>query len=393
MNVGEEAEPLPAGRRRYRASYLELFFDLVFIFGLAQLSYVLAGDLGWSGLMHSLVALLALWWVWSYTVWMANRLGVGQPAIQIVVIGTMFGSLLMAVAAPAAFSEQGVVFAVAYLAIYLGRIVVTLVTLRGRPERISLRWLLFFLGVSLAPWIAGGLTSGLTRAGLWTLAVILAYTLGRFDIPVIRISRSGRTGWGVSPEHLGERHQHFAIIALGDTILASGLTLREYVLAGERIVALALVFATTVLLWRIYFYRAGELLADAIESAQVPHRIGLLASYAHLLMVAGIVVVAVADVLIVVEPLGRLSTGAVAAILGGPALFLAGRAWLDYTTFSRVAWSRAIGLLVLVAVVPAAAVQPTIVVAVIAALVLFGVAVSDAIAWRRHPRSLAPPAG
>jgi len=391
MSTSGEAEPLPTGGKPYRATYLELFFDLVFVFGLAQLSNVLISDLSWRGLVRTLVALLALWWVWSYTVWMTDRLGVHRLSIQVTVIGTMLGSLLMAIAAPAAFAEQGIVFAVAYVAIQLGRVVITVTTVHGQPERVNIRWLALFLTVALGPWIAGVFTSGIARAALWALAVGLAYTLDRFDVPVVRLTRAHRREWAISAEHLGERHQHFAIIALGDTILSAGLIMTTYDFTGQRITALAVAFASTVLLWRIYFYRAGELLPETIEAARVPPRIALWASYAHLLMVIGIVIIAVADALVIAGPYNLAGPGQVATILGGPALFLLGRAVLDYVTFSVVAASRLIGLLVIAALLQPAMGKRPITIATVAVIVLFGVAVSDTIEWRRRPSKLAPP--
>lgn len=393
MSTGseEEKEPLPGGEKPYQATYIELFFDLVFVYGLAQLSYVLATDLGWRGLGRTLVALLVLWWVWSYTVWMTDRLGVARPAIQVIVLATMIGSLLMAIAAPAAFGEQGYVFAIAYAVIQVGRVVVTLLACRERGERVNVRLLLAAVAVTLAPWIAGAFTTGLARGALWTLALALAYTLGRFDLPVMRVSRFGDAEWAISPEHLGVRHQHFAIIALGDTILASGVALRDYDFAGWRITALALAFAITVLLWRDYFYRAGEMLPATLEASPARIRVAVRASYAHLLMVTGIIVVAVGDVLVIDKPLEPASWATVGAILYGPALFLLGRAVLDYLTFSRVALSRMVGLVVIAAAYLPAVGRRQILVAALSAVVLLGVALSDIIGWRRHPRAVRPP--
>ncbi|HEX5541194.1 MAG TPA: low temperature requirement protein A [Micromonospora sp.] len=261
MSANEDTEPLPGGGKPYRATYLELFFDLVFVFALAQLAHGLAHDLTWRGLVETLVTLLALWWVWLYTVWMTNRLGQGRPVIQIVVLWTMFASLLMAVSALGAFDERSVVFAAAYMAVQIGRTVV---------------------------------------------------------------------------------------------LLAAGLTLRDFEFMGQRILALVVVFATTVLLWRIYFCHAGILLPTTLEKARHPAHVGLLASYAHLLMVGGILATAVGDVISISTPFGHAELASVAAILGGPALFLFGRALLDYLTFQHVAWSRLVGVLLLAAVMPAA---------------------------------------
>jgi low temperature requirement protein LtrA len=150
-------------------------------------------------------------------------------------------------------------------------------------------------------------------------------------------------------------------------------------------------FATTVMLWRIYFYRAGTVLADAIAATPEPSRLGQSVGYTHLVMVVGIVVTGVGYELVIDHPLGHLNPAWLAAILGGPALFLAARSRFEYDVFGRVSRSRVIALLALAALGPAMIPFPPLIATTAATAVLTGVAVSDAIRARKGPPEAASP--
>lgn len=173
--------------------------------------------------------------------------------------------------------------------------------------------------------------------------------------------------------------------------MASGIQFSPYGFERDRTVALLVSFVITVLLWQLYYYRAGVLLRAAIASASAPARISELAAYAHLIMVIGISLSAVGDTLIITHPLGHTKWTWIAVIFGGPALFLVGRSMLDYAVFSRVPWSRPIGVLLLAALAPAALRLPPVVVAMVAAVVLAAIALSNVVTWRLVPRAIAPP--
>jgi low temperature requirement protein LtrA len=149
--------------------------------------------------------------------------------------------------------------------------------------------------------------------------------------------------------------------------------------------------ATTVLVWRIYLYRAGQLLPQAIAAAPEPVRLGIATSYAHLVMVAGVVVAAVGAELVIAHPVAHTRPAWVAVILGGPALFLAGRAQLEHAVFAHVCWDRPIGLLTLAALTPPMLLVPPLPTAVAATSVLAAVAAADAARARSHPPEPASP--
>jgi low temperature requirement protein LtrA len=162
---------------------------------------------------------------------------------------------------------------------------------------------------------------------------------------------------------------------------------------ADRTAAVVVAFATTVLLWRVYIYRAGEVLGAAVAEAPDPLRVVVSVLYAHAVMVAGVVAISVGDELVIRHPSGHTPPTWIAVMLGGPALFLAGRAILEYAVFERVSRDRVIGVLVLAAIWPAMILVPPFIVATTAAVVLAGVAAADAARARRRPDEPPSPPG
>jgi low temperature requirement protein LtrA len=393
MTTSGTAELVRKAGDPQRATFLELFFDLVFVLALAQLSRGLAEDLGWGGVFHTLVLLGALWWVWSSTAWLTDRTDPDRLVIQALVIATMIGSLVMAAAVPEAFGDTGLIFAGAYVAIQLGRGLVLVVALRGHElRRVGVRGL-FWYGLSALPWIAGAFVHGTARGALWALAVTLDHTAGRIGFPTPGAGRARSQDLAISGEHLSERYRQFFIIALGELILVTGLGLSGSGFAPDAAAAFAVSIATTVLLWRIYIHRAGQVLAEAIAVSADPVRLAGSASYAHLTMVAGVVATAVGGELVIAHPRGHTPPAWIAVILGGPALYLAGRARFEHAVFGRVSRSRPIGVLALAVLAPAMLLVPPVLVAAAAAVVLTGIAVSDAVRARRRPPEPPSPPG
>ncbi|MGS2613632.1 low temperature requirement protein A [Micromonospora sp. LZ34] len=376
----------------HRATFLELFLDLVFVFAILRLSDGLRDHMDWSDAFQTLVLLLAVWWVWTQTAGIGDTFDPQRPAIQALIIGCMFGSLVLAAAVPEAFGEHGLVFAGAYVAVQVGRSLFLVIVTRGHERRPPEVRVLFWYGVSAVPWIAGAVVQGWPRGVLWALAVAVDYTAPRLGWPTPRHGHASAAELSISAEFLAERHRQFFIIALGELILVTGLGLSSNAFEADRSAAAVVAFATTVLLWRIYIHRAGEALGGAVAAAPDPLRIAVLAIYAHPVMVAGIVAISVGDELVIEDPFGHTQPAWVAVILGGPALFLAGRATFEYVVFGRVSRDLVAGVLVLAAISPATIFLPPVLVAAAAALVLAGIAVSDAARARgRPPEPPSPP--
>jgi low temperature requirement protein LtrA len=381
-----------------RATFLELFFDLVFVFALTRISQRLVEDFTSERRIvvpeagQTLLLLLAIWLIWAFTAGTTDVYNPERPEIQLLVVLSMFGGLVMGVALPEAFGTRAVLFAGAYLAVRLSQALLLVFALRGHEAQRGAARPLFWLALSATPWIAGALIAdGPARGVLWTVALGLDYVGANLGHPAPGLGRAPSSEWAFRGEHLGERYQQFFIIALGDQLLVIGGTVSGAGFDGGRTAAFVVAFATMALLWRIYIYRAGGLFSAAIIGAPDPGRVAQAGSLGHLIMVAGIVAIAVGDQLVIEHAFGPYDPAWVSVILGGPALFLAGRATFEYAVFARVSASRVIGLLVLAAISPVMVLVPPLPVAVAAALVLAGVAVSDAARTRGRPPEPASP--
>ncbi|WP_446219180.1 low temperature requirement protein A [Micromonospora sp. IBHARD004] len=381
-----------------RATFLELFFDVAFVFALTRVSNRLVDDftverrvfLPEAG--ETLLLLLALWMVWSLTTWTTSRYNPERPEIQLVVAGSMFASMVMAVSLPEAFDTRGLSFAIGYVAVQVGRPLFLTVAMRHHPERQAAGRILVWAVVSAVPWIAGALVQNDARGVLWTVAVIIDYGAARLGWPLPGRGRSPASSWPVTGEHLAERYQQFTIIALGEMILISGFGFSMSEFAAAQWVAFAITFASTALLWRIYFYRAGTVLVEAVAGSARPGRLAESATYTHLVMVAGIVAAAVGYELVIGHPGGHTDPAWLTVIIGGPALFVLGRARFEYEVFGRVSRSRLVGLVVLVAMVPLVIRLPPLAVGAATTAVLGGIAAADALRARgRPPEQPAPP--
>jgi low temperature requirement protein LtrA len=381
-----------------RATFLELFFDLVFIFALTRVSQRLVEDLTPNGgaaerriivseAGETLLLLLALWVVWLATALITDLYNPQRPEIQLLVVASMLGSLVMAVAVPEAFTERGLVFAGAYVAIHIGRGLYLVPALRGTQAQRRAAHVLVWFAISAVPWIAGAFSSATARGVLWTLALAVDYTGIALRWPTPRLGRAAAAAaeLPVTAEHMSERYRQFFIIALGELILTTGLTYSGDGFEADRTAAFVVAFGTTALLWRIYIYRAGELLPAAIVAAPDPGRLSRSAAVAHLVMVVGIVTISAGYELVIEHPFGHTDPAWIAVILGGPALFLAGRAIFERAVFSRVSRDRPIGILALAAMSPAMILLPPLAAAIAAALVLVGIAVSDAARAKGRP--------
>lgn len=399
MKPGTEPPPdEPAGVLRgplqpQQAGFVELIFDVVFVLAFNQLSQRLADNLSWRGLWQAMVLLLAMWWVWYRMALTTNRYNPDRPAIRLMTLVTMLATLIMSATLPFAFRHyhRGLIFAWTYVAIQVLRHL-WLVLLGGNrwAQLVSVR-VLFWAGLSAPLWIAGAFGHA-AREPLWTAAVALDYTGGLLDFPTPRLGRAGLRGHKVAGAHLVERYKQVLIVAFGETILASGIQFTPYGFQPARTAALIVSFTISVLLARIYIFRAGALLPEAIAATKAPAYIGELASYAHLTMAAGIVVTGVGDKTIIAHPLGHADLARILVITGGSALFLAGRAALDYATFSYVSRTRPAGIILLAAAVPITRTLPVIGVAAVTATVLAGIAITNWIVWWRNPRAPLPPA-
>jgi low temperature requirement protein LtrA len=374
-----------------RATFLELFFDVVFVFALRALAQLLLNKLTWSGAYQALVLLLAIVFVWSTTARVTERLNPQRPPVVLLVLATMVGALVGSAALPEAFGKTGLIFAVTYLAIQIGRSLYLIVLLRGQEGRHVPQRSVIWHAVTAVPWLIGALAPVTARTALWTFAVVLIYLARWFNYPLPGLRRLARGEVPATGEYLAERYRALFVIALGEVVLAIGSHLTNRGFTTTQTVAFVVTFAITALIWRIYIYRAGTDIGQAIQVSARPEVIANLASYAHIVMIGGLVVTSVGDGLVIDHPLGHPRAAAIVTILGGPALFVAGRYLLAYIVFTHVDRIRLSWLLALGCLVPPMLFLPPLVVAVAAGAVLTGIVISDNLRIGRTRPPVSPP--
>jgi low temperature requirement protein LtrA len=351
--------PIIRARGEQRATSFELFFDLVYVFAVTQLSRHLLADISWSGAAETAFMLVAVYWAWNYTTWMTNWFDPDTAPVRLVLVFVMVASLLMAVAIPEGFGEQALLFACAYSGLQIGRnAFVVLVTPRGLFNQ-NFRQILAWSVLSAPLWVAGGIVdSEALRWVLWlgALGLDLAAPLVTYWLP--GLGATAMSQWQIEGAHFGERFQLFVIIALGESIVLAGATASDTGLSLEVVAALLLAFLSSTALWWLYFGQVAGRVLEAIRAATAAERgqIGRdIYTYLHLPIVAGIVLVAVGDELVIAHPTDALHDSGALVTLGAPALFLTGLMACAARIGQAQSVPRAVIVIALLAAVPLAA--------------------------------------
>lgn len=220
--------PLRSRAKTAQVTSEELFFDLVYVFLVTQLSHFLLDHLTLLGAAQTLLLWFAVWLGWQYTAWVTNWFDPTARPMRVLLFSIMLVALMMAAALPQAFGERALTFAASYAAIQVGR---SLWVLFGLPAGHALvpnfRRILAWTTVAGALWIAGALLDGVGRMGLWTLAVLCEYVAPMRGFAFPGLGRSATSDWTINGGHLAERCQLFVIVALGESLLASGVALEH----------------------------------------------------------------------------------------------------------------------------------------------------------------------
>jgi low temperature requirement protein LtrA len=378
-----------------RATTLELFYDLVFVFAVTQVSHLLLEHLNWEGVGQSVLVLLVVWWSWNYTTWVTNELDPEAIAVRLLLIALMLASLLMAIAIPEAFGDKALLFAGSYVAIQVGRhLFLTFVAAApGTIERVRAGRILIWFVAAGALWIAGGLADGSTRTLLWLAALALDYAAPFATFWVPGLPRLGPQAWDVGSGHFAERFQLFIIIALGETIVITGATTSELDLTTTRIFAFGLAFLATAALWWLYFSLVATIAERRLAIAENRTVLARDAyTYLHVVIVAGILLSAVGDELVIAHPTDELPDAELAVVVSGPALYLLAHVALRLRMTGTIGGRRLVGALACLAIGAIGSFAPALVVAALLLAVLVAVIVGDYVAAaRRRARGLPSP--
>jgi len=381
------AKSSPGGNK---VTFLELFFDLVFVFSISQLSHALAAHYSLLGAAEAALMTFAVWWVWIFTAWVTNWLDPEKMPVRAMLIVLMLLGLVLSSSIPEAFGDKGLLFAGAYVLMQVGRSVFTAYAVRqsSHSNYLNFTRISIWLAVSGVFWIAGGLLEHEARLIAWVIALAIEYAGPASGFFVPGLGKSSTADWDVSGAHMAERCALFIIICLGEAVLVSGRTFSEMPFSPMTGLVLVTSFASTVAMWWLYFRFGHERAAHRIEHDATPGNLARQAfTYAHIPILAGIIVDAVAVEFIFSHPHEVGDLGIAATILGGSGLFLAGNLWFKGATSGKAPLSHLAGIVLLILLtflVPAVEIY---VMGILAALVLVIVA-----AWEYRSLGSAAPA-
>jgi low temperature requirement protein LtrA len=333
-----------------RVTYAELFFDLVFVYAVTQISHTLLGRFTPLGAVQVTLLFLAVWWVWVYTTWVTNWLNPELTPVRILLFLLMLGGLVLSTSIPTAFEGRGLWFAIAYAAMQVGRTVFWLVS--TPPERTLVRHnairILAWLSASAIFWVLGGFAEGQSRLWLWGVALTIEYIAPAALFWIPKLGPSSVEGWAVEGGHMAERCAGFIIIALGEAIVVNGATFAELTWTADIVGAFLSAFVGSIAMWWIYFHKGAEAGSELISKSAESGRVARLAyTYLHMPIVGGIILSAVADELVLKHPDGHSDIRTILSAIGGPLLFLVGTILFKHSIRGFLQLSHGAGIIAL----------------------------------------------
>ena len=393
MSVADAATPADssvadapsAAEEERRTSYLELFFDLVFVFAITQVTLLLLSNTSAAGFARSALVLALVWWAWSGFTWMTNAIDIESQVTKLLFLAGMAGAFFMALAVPHAYDSQGAWFACAYVFIRVLNLALYGWGLRDRPAQLAaLERLAPFFLLAPALVLAGGLVDSLPlRSALWVASIVV-------DLVGV-LAAGSENDWRVSPSHFAERYALIVIIALGETILAIGTSVEEVPRDAMFALSVTVAFAGVAALWFAYFGFVSAAVERALQRAS-PSRRGPLArdvfTIFHYPIVLGVVFFAVAAKKVLVHPEDPLSRPGRAALGLGVALVLAGFLLARYRIVRTIGRERAAAAgLTLITVVLLRSIPGVALLATVTAIVVVAV-IAERLRYKRAPSPL-----
>ena len=371
-----------------RVTYVELFFDLVFVFAITQISHTLLAQFTPLGVLQVTMLMLAVWWVWVFTSWTTNWLDPEQAPVRVMLFGLMIAGLLLSTSIPKAFENRGLAFAVAYSAMQVGRTLFFLwsVPRSAAGQRYNFIRILIWLGVSAVFWNAGGLSDGDLRVGLWLVALAIEYCGPAMRFRTPGLGASTTQDWEVEGGHMAERCALFIIIALGESVVVTGATFAAAAWTIPVVGAFVVALLGSIAMWWIYFHIGAEAGSEHISQSADTGRLARLAyTYLHLPIVAGIILTAVSDELVLKHPTGHSDIRTIVSTIGGPLVFLVGTILFKHSIRGFLQLSHGIGIILLLALWWFAADLSPLWLSVATTVILIVVAVWESMSLRSKP--------
>jgi low temperature requirement protein LtrA len=356
---------------------LELFLDLVFVFGFTQVTTLLSDNPTWTGLGHGLLILTALWWAWAAYAWLTNTVDAEEGMVLGAMLAAIAAMFIAALAVPQAFGDEGVVFGVAFLIVNAMQGALYVLAARGDRD---------LLGAILraVPWVLGGaalilvagFVDGRLRVLLWVAAIAVGFLAPAF---------AGLRGWRLHPAHFAERHGLIVIIAIGEALVAIGIGARGTALHADVIVAAVLGLLVATSFWLAYFdffsIRGRQLLSDRDGEDRIALARDVY-TYLHLPMVAGIVLFAFAMKTTLAHLHDELGTVEAVALCGGPALYLFAYVALRFRVSRTFGRGRLVASIACALLIPVAVAVPALVSLALVAGVWVALHAYELIWWR-----------
>jgi low temperature requirement protein LtrA len=381
----------PSADKSDRVGFIELFFDLVFVFAVTQLAHRLVELPSPRGVSESLILFLAIWSVWTGTTWVTNRLDVERNSVRLLLLGMMIGGAFQALAIPDAFklSADAIAFAVVHIALQLGRtffVVAAFYRQQTLHWRHSVRTVVWVL-TATPFWVIGALRSDEERLFWWAAALLVEYgaTAARYWVPGIGTSQAA--DWNVEANHFAERCGLFIIIALGELILITGNTVGGLTLNFYTLTAFLSILVATMSMWWIYFSYSAEKGAEAVETAGDSGREArIVYVYLHIPVICGMLLSAAGDEGLVDHPAHAATVADAVRIVGGATLFLAGTFIVKRVICGRFMTSHGTGIAALAALGVVAVGRPLYLINVGVAAIVVSVATWEELAIRANRR-------
>jgi low temperature requirement protein LtrA len=328
-----------------RVTTLELFFDLVFVFTITQLSAVLARDLSWEGLAHVTLMLGLIWFMYGGYAWLTNAIAIGEPVNRALLLAGMCGYLILALAVPGAFDGSGLTFGIGYLVVVSVHTWLFAHAAGSDAAQAILRLAPSNLG-GAAIVLIGGALGGTAQVVLWSIAFLMEWVVPKIV---------GNEDFDVAPAHFVERHGLVVIVAIGESVVAIGIGAGQLAIDAELILVAVLGLLLSAGLWWTYFGGDDERAERALQAMGRRERARAALDafgYAHLGLLLGIVCIAVGLKKATGHAYDPLGSGPALALAGGVALFLVADVVFRWILRIGIAWGRVLGAVAAVATIP-----------------------------------------
>jgi low temperature requirement protein LtrA len=362
-------------RETEKVTPLELFFDLVFVLALTQVTALMAEEPTWTGLIRGMVILGIMWWSWVGYAWLTSVIDPEEGLVRLIFLVAMAALLVIALCVPDAFGDRGLLFALGYAFVRFAHIALFVVASRDDPDlRKSVHSLAVGTFVGVAMVVFGSLLEPTAQAIVWALSLAADMAVPAFF---------GAAGWKLVPEHFAERHGLIIIIALGESIVAIGVGAEHAEIDMAVVTAAVLGISLSFAMWWLYFDVVAMVAERRLLNAAPGRERNEVArdsfSFLHLPMVAGIVLSALGLKKALGDPGEALELIPAVALLGGTALYLLAHVGFRWRTVHRFSWQRLIAAAVLVVMIALATEVSALLTLLLAGAVLAAVIAYEAV--------------